>query len=41
MQSDNVVYGGLKSKTDNLKKQVAEDVTIVEIGKLDMHLGVQ
>ena len=28
---DDVVYGGLKSEKDNLKKRVTEDVTIVKI----------
>ena len=37
---DDVVYGGLKSETTKLKKQVTEYVTIMEIGKLDVHLGV-
>jgi hypothetical protein len=37
---DDVVYGGLKCETVNLKKQVTEYVTITEIGKLDVHLGV-
>jgi hypothetical protein len=37
---DDVVYGGLKSETIKLKKQVTEYVTITEIGKLDVHLGV-
>jgi hypothetical protein len=37
---DDVVYGGLKSETVNLKEQVTKYVTITEIGKLDVHLGV-
>jgi hypothetical protein len=37
---DDVMYGGMKSKTTNLKRQVAEYMPITEIGKLDAHLGV-
>ena len=37
---DDVIYGGVKSATDSLKRLVTSHVTIVEIGKLDVHSGV-
>jgi hypothetical protein len=37
---DEVVYGGSQSETNDLKNQAVGHVNIVEIGKLDMHLGV-
>jgi hypothetical protein len=37
---DDVVYGGLKRETRRLKQQVTSHVTITEIGKLEVHLGV-
>ena len=37
---DDVVYGGMKSETRRLKRQVTSHVTITEIGKLEVHLGV-
>jgi hypothetical protein len=37
---DEVVYGGSKSETNDLKNQAVGHVDIVEIGRLDMHLGV-
>jgi hypothetical protein len=38
---DDVIYGGVKSETDNLKSLVTSHVTIVEIGKLDVYSGVR
>jgi hypothetical protein len=40
-QRNDVIYGGLKDETDSLKKQMMTNVMIVEIGKLDMHSGVE
>ena len=36
-----MIYGGVKSKTDNLKSLGTSHVTIVEIGKLDVYSGVR
>ena len=33
--------GGVKSETVSMKRQVTSNVTIVEIGKLDVHSGVR
>ena len=40
-QRNNVIYGGLHDEPDSLKERVMTNETIVDIGKLDMHSGVQ